>query len=564
MRADREAAVESSRTVVEQRTRLDGTLRLEVRVHLVREQVRSLEVRDSLVEDRHVAGDHEVPIDHVRQPDAIIGDPGSHAPTRRRMPPVLNVSLDKLACRRPQEVFPGDLALRGQQCDHVLELIAEPVGAAGLVERRPRPHPARERLVSEPAVEHDVHRAVGCAHLDRPLRVVPVARHVTERRLVVGSTSAPDEVDRGRGIVRLAEQHDDLCPRSVGELEAGLERGARIEPRSHCPLEPVSAVQSGGPVRSAVATEELGPIGSPRGLSPAQIEEGHAVAELGVPRVTHQERVGLRVQSRDDPGCTRPTRRTQHPFGVGRHRQTPRAPRAVLDGQHRNLHRVIERHELQQVELNAVVQVLEPAVSSAVVRDVRRFLTADRLGGRAPQLAAVVVADIDRLAHRVADGVVGPRGELVLAAVPRPRIARPGLGDLEPERLVGDHVQPGCWGGLSGAEDGDVLTPVACEATEPVEELQVRAWHGWLARSLLRPERGHGSGDPFGTLEANHLLGETASAAQEHDASSALEERAIVVGELVAAHDVHPAVGWVTVVAQGGLAHPHDCLERIL
>ena len=127
------------------------------------------------------------------------------------------------------------------------------------------------------------------------------------------------------------------------------------------------------------------------------------------------------------------------------------------------------------------MQVLEPAVPGTVTGDVRRLLAADRLGRRAPQLAAVVVPDVDRLAHRVADGVVGPRRELVLAAVPRPRVARPGLGDLEPERRVGDHVQPRRRGGLPGAEDRDVLAPVVGEATEPVEELQLRARRGRLA-----------------------------------------------------------------------------------
>ena len=227
------------RAVVEQRGRLRRALRLEVGVRLVRPQRRSLEVGDGLVEDRRVARDREVAIDRVRQPEAIVRDPGPDAPTRRRMPPVLDVSLGELVGRGPQEVLPGELAPRGHQGDDVLELVAEPVGAAGLVERRPRPQPAGERLVDEPAVEHDVHRAVGRPHLDRALGVVPVARHAAQRRLVVGRPPAPDEVGRRRGVVRLAEQHDDLGPRSVGELEAGLQGGARIQAGAGGSLQPV-------------------------------------------------------------------------------------------------------------------------------------------------------------------------------------------------------------------------------------------------------------------------------------------------------------------------------------
>ena len=46
------------------------------------------------------------------------------------------------------------------------ELVAEAVGATRLVKGRARPDAAGERLVQQPAIEHDVHRAVGRAHLD--------------------------------------------------------------------------------------------------------------------------------------------------------------------------------------------------------------------------------------------------------------------------------------------------------------------------------------------------------------------------------------------------------------
>ena len=49
--------------------------------------------------------------------------------------------------------------------------------------------------------------------------------------------------------------------------------------------------------------------------------------------------------------------------------------------------------------------------------DVRRLLATDRLDRRTPQVAALVIPDVDRLARWVADGVVRPWGELVLAAV---------------------------------------------------------------------------------------------------------------------------------------------------
>ena len=107
VRADGEAPVEGRRTVLEQRRRLRRPFRLEVGVRLVGPQRRSLDEWDDLVEDRRVARDREVAIDHVRQPEAIVRDPGPDAPTRRRMPPVLDVALGELVGRGPQEMLPG-------------------------------------------------------------------------------------------------------------------------------------------------------------------------------------------------------------------------------------------------------------------------------------------------------------------------------------------------------------------------------------------------------------------------------------------------------------------------
>ena len=87
-----------------------------------------------------------------------------------------------------------ELALRGDQSDHILQLIAEAVRAAGLVERRPRPQPTRQRLIGQPAIEHDVHRPLGRAHLDRALSIVPEPGDGAQRRRVVGRSTATNEL----------------------------------------------------------------------------------------------------------------------------------------------------------------------------------------------------------------------------------------------------------------------------------------------------------------------------------------------------------------------------------
>jgi len=60
-------------------------------------------------------------------------------PARRRMPPVLDISLDELPGGGPEHVLAREVWARHRERHSVLKLIAKAVGAAGLVEGRSRP-----------------------------------------------------------------------------------------------------------------------------------------------------------------------------------------------------------------------------------------------------------------------------------------------------------------------------------------------------------------------------------------------------------------------------------------
>ena len=111
------------------------------------------------------------------------------------------------------------------------------------------------------------------------------------------------------------------APSASSKLVCRAAHGSRPAPAAPCSRDPRSRPR--GSLRSAVAAEELGPIGRPRRLPPAEVEEGDPAAELGVPRVAHEERPGLRLERRDDPGGAGPARGAQRPLGVGGHRQAP-------------------------------------------------------------------------------------------------------------------------------------------------------------------------------------------------------------------------------------------------
>src|SRR5580693_6163797 len=103
--------------------------------------------------------------------------------------------------------------------------------------------------------------------------------------------------------------------------------------------------------------------------------------------------------------------------------------------------------------------MLEPAVVPAVPCHIGSVVVADRQRGRAPQIAGIVVAQIEHLARAIADRIVRPGRQLVLAAVDRPGEAAAFRRYLEAEIRIGDDIDPGCGRGLPWPEDRDILAP---------------------------------------------------------------------------------------------------------
>src|SRR5919197_6758782 len=104
--------------------------------------------------------------------------------------------------------------------------------------------------------------------------------------------------------------------------------------------------------------------------------------------------------------------------------------------------------------------VLEACVALPVADDVGRGGLVDRQRGRSPQISRLIVTDVDALARRIADRIVRPRAQLVLAAIDRPRVPRTRLGDLETEPWIRDHIDP--WRRCPSplAEDDHVLASI--------------------------------------------------------------------------------------------------------
>ncbi len=123
-----------------------------------------------------------------------------------------------------------------------------------------------------------------------------------------------------------------------------------------------------------------------------------------------------------------------------------------------DLDRILERYVLQKFERNAVRSMLETAVTLAMPDDVRRSLFANRQSSGTPEFATIFVTKVEDLSGPIADWIVGPRSDLILLAIDRPRVAAALSRYLETERRIGDDVDPRRWCPLPFAEDGYIFT----------------------------------------------------------------------------------------------------------
>ena len=131
----------------------------------------------------------------VGQPEIVVGKMRAHAAAGRRMPPMLHVAFAELVRGGAQQMLAGERRLGMHQRHHILQLVAEAEGAAGLIEARAAPEPAAQGLIEQPAVRHHVHGGIGRFDVDRAERPVPVLPDAFERGAAgVGAAKTLDQV----------------------------------------------------------------------------------------------------------------------------------------------------------------------------------------------------------------------------------------------------------------------------------------------------------------------------------------------------------------------------------
>ncbi len=189
--AETQAVVHGADAMFVKCRNLIGNLRQVVIRFLIGPQGPLPQKRDGFVEDAGVAGGDDVTAQGVRQPEIIVGEVRAHASADRRVPPVLHVPFLKLPRGGAEQMLAQQARLGMNEGHRILQLIAEAERPAGLVEPGASPHPARERLIDEPAVGQEIDGRLRRFNVDHAKRTAPVVPDAFEGAIgVAGAAEA--------------------------------------------------------------------------------------------------------------------------------------------------------------------------------------------------------------------------------------------------------------------------------------------------------------------------------------------------------------------------------------
>src|SRR3984957_18400711 len=170
------------------------------------------------------------------------------------MPPVLHVTLSELMRGGKQELRASYSTARDAERHHVLQLVAETIRAANLIETSAGPYPAGERLVEQPAIQQQVHAGIGGGDLHVAQRVVPTPLHVLQHRVQIFFAVAIQQTASAIGIFGLAQEENDFGLGPGLQFERSLQRAAGIEACADFAGKRATAPQRGGTIERTIAS----------------------------------------------------------------------------------------------------------------------------------------------------------------------------------------------------------------------------------------------------------------------------------------------------------------------
>ena len=383
----------------------------------------------TLVEHGRVAGRREVLGDHERQPVAVVGDVRAHASARERLPPVQHVALGELVARGLDDLLAHEVGPRDEQREAVLQLVAEAVRARA-TGRSPCGPTAGTRSPGRAAWPLTIRSSCssGVSTCDRAEQVAPEvgAARRGRRRRALRLAVARDELARLLERGGLAEQEADLGRLARRELDRG--HAAHRSCRGSGPRSRRAPCGPSPPDRPAGRCGRRTPCGS-RSSECSGRSHARNAQRPGKSRLRWLCAVSISVSASNHVTTSCCARERESPSTHSTNCVTESVRGAVTgvgEPQAADAHGVLGGDEPVELVGDAVRLVLEADAALAVADDVG-LGRAHGQRRRAPELAGLLVADVDRFAAAVGDRVVVPRGDAVLVAVERPRAADAGL-----------------------------------------------------------------------------------------------------------------------------------------
>ena len=342
------------------------------------------------------------------------------------------------------------------------------------------------------------------------------------------SAVAPHQLAGSVGVPPDAEREYDLALLPGGQLERNLDRRAGIQGGSHLAGKPLPRHGS-RMLQCAVAPDEFGPVAAHAARRLAGVEESDPVGEFRAERVAREQRTAFGVDFGDHVHDRFRPQIAEHPLGVSGGGEPARPARFVAQLDHRELDRCVRRHVDPDLRADAAFLVLEHAVAESVPADVGRR-PAHGQRHRRPEVAAVLVAQVEGLTARIAHRVVVPGTEAELVGVLAPGVAESALGDDAAEVRVRQDVHPRHGRDLPRRGRNDILAPVGGEASETVEEDQVGARRQGRRRGVrvVRPDGLQTRRRRSGVATAMDLLRQRSAAVGENRAGDCLHQNAVL------------------------------------
>ena len=156
------------------------------------------------------------------------------------------------------------VALGDAQRHHILELVAESICTAQLIECRARPYTACQRLVEQPAIHEHIHGRIGRVDLHGAEHVVPRPRNLGQDCVQVRGAIACEQFTRSFAVFRFAQEKHDFRLRAGAQVNRSLQRRARIETCSQFSGKWTTSFQGRGMPERAVASDKFRAVAGDR------------------------------------------------------------------------------------------------------------------------------------------------------------------------------------------------------------------------------------------------------------------------------------------------------------